>query len=98
MDHGEALVPDAATSRRRPRRRGTRVAAIAVGLSLLAAACGDDGAESGSSPATGSGTGSGTGTTTTAAPQVGGALTVATYSEIFGLDPLVALGSGTSIE
>jgi peptide/nickel transport system substrate-binding protein len=80
----------------RRRRSGLHVAAIAVGLALFAAACGDDGAGPETSSATGSGTGSGTATTTTGAPQVGGTLTFASYSEIFGLDPLVALGSGTS--
>ncbi len=63
--------------------------AVLSALAVTAAACGDDnnsGASGDTTPES----------TTTQAPQKGGVLTFAAYSEIFGLDPLVALGSGTS--
>lgn len=84
-------------------RRNTRVVrlfAAALALSLTAAACGDDGgggaASTGSSGTTGSGTGaSGAASTTTAAPVKGGTITVGTYSNAAGLDPIKIAGGGT---
>lgn len=74
--------------------RATRAVTLVLCLALVAAACGNDKGEDNRS-ATGT-SGTGAGTTTTLAPQAGGTLTLATFSEIFGLDPLVALGSGSS--
>jgi len=94
--HHDTRSPSPGAQRRSRAKRGRvlRGVALVVGLALIAAACGgDDDAAPG---ATGSGTGTGAGTTTTLAPQIGGTLTFASYSEIFGLDPLVALGSGSS--
>jgi peptide/nickel transport system substrate-binding protein len=65
-------------------------AAMLVVLALGAAACGDDKGGGGSSTATTAAA------TTTRAPQTGGTLTFGAYSQIPGLDPMVALGSGTS--
>ena len=72
-------------------RRLARMVAGVVALALVAAACGDDGDDGG----TPSGS-TGGGATTTLQPQSGGTLTFAAYSNIPGLDPMVALGSGTS--
>lgn len=71
-----------------------RAVALTSALALAAAACGDD---KDSSPSDSGGTGTTrTATATTAAPQTGGTLVFGAYSHISGLDPLVALGSGTS--
>jgi peptide/nickel transport system substrate-binding protein len=67
------------------------VLAVLLALGLVAAACGDSGSSGSEGDASGGGQ-----TTTTKAPQTGGMLTFASYSEIFGLDPIVALGNGTS--
>src|SRR5215213_696384 len=72
-------------------RRLIRIVAGLAALALVAASCGDDGDE-GAAP---SGS-AGVGTATTLPPQSGGTLTFAAYSNIPGLDPMVALGSGTS--
>lgn len=72
--------------------RGWVVATAA--LALIAAACGDDGGGSADSPGT-SGSGQ-QATTTSLQPQAGGSLTIATYIEPPGLDPLVASGSGVA--
>ncbi|HUP74686.1 MAG TPA: ABC transporter substrate-binding protein [Acidimicrobiales bacterium] len=74
-------------------RRWARIMTCVAALALVAAACGDDGDDGGTPSGT---TGTGTGTTTTLQPQSGGTLTFGAYSNIPGLDPLVALGSGTS--
>ena len=82
--HHDTRSPSPGAQRRARAKRGRvlRGVALVVGLALIAAACGgDDDAAPG---ATGSGTGTGAGTTTTLAPQVGGTLTFASYSEIFG--------------
>lgn len=66
-------------------------------LSVLAAACGDDGGGDGASSTTaasGSTAASAVASTTTAAPVSGGTLTVGTYQETLGLDPLVSTGGG----
>ena len=86
------------SGRRSSFSRWIRSAAIPVALIIVAAACGDSG--SSSTPAGTSGTGTGTGTTvpaTTAPPQTGGTLNFAAYSQIASLDPVVALGNGTSV-
>jgi peptide/nickel transport system substrate-binding protein len=57
---------------------------------LVASAC----SSSKSSQPPPSATGTGPGTVATAQPQTGGILTMATYIEPPGLDPLVASGSG----
>jgi peptide/nickel transport system substrate-binding protein len=71
--------------------------AVPIALVLIAAACGDSGSSSSASTTSVSSNSSTTqAATTTLAPQSGGTLTFAAYSQIAGLDPLVALGSGTS--
>jgi peptide/nickel transport system substrate-binding protein len=71
-----------------------RILAVVAALGFAAAACGDSGE---SSDTTGNATNSSlAATTTTLQPQAGGTLTFGAYSQIAGLDPLVALGSGTS--
>jgi peptide/nickel transport system substrate-binding protein len=67
---------------------------VPIALALLAAACGDD-SDSGDPGTTSPGT-TQAAVTTTLQPQSGGTLTFGAYSHIPGLDPLVALGSGTS--
>src|SRR5690348_5747785 len=81
-------------SRRKPFSRLMRVIAASIALVIVAAACGD----SGGSSSTGNTTNVSTtaAATTTLQPQAGGTLTFAAYSQIAGLDPLVALGNGTS--
>ncbi len=82
------------------RSRG-RAAALLLAVGLVAAACGDDGGGGGTATPTGS-TGTGTtgstasAVTTTAAPQKGGSITVAMFSETRGLDPTIGSGSGTA--
>jgi peptide/nickel transport system substrate-binding protein len=68
-----------------------------VALAVVVAGCGDSGSES-SDSSNSTTAGAGTGVTTTAGkqPQTGGTVTFGSYSKIFGLDPLVALGHGTS--
>jgi peptide/nickel transport system substrate-binding protein len=81
----------------RPRGMWARAGALVLTLGLVAAACGDDGGDDEGSGTTG-GTGS-TGqaaTTTTKAPQKGGSITVAMFSETRGLDPTIGSGSGTA--
>jgi peptide/nickel transport system substrate-binding protein len=67
---------------------------VPIALALLAAACGDSDSDDGGTGATT--TAPASATTTTLQPQTGGTLTFGVYSNIPGLDPLVALGSGTS--
>jgi peptide/nickel transport system substrate-binding protein len=67
------------------------VSAVLAALALVAAACGDDGDEGRGEPAPGTAA-----PTTTSQPKVGGTLTFAAFSAIRGLDPIVALGHGTS--
>jgi peptide/nickel transport system substrate-binding protein len=78
-------------SGRRAAVRWTRVLSIVVALTLVSAACGDDDGDGAATT-----TPQGTGPTTTLQPQSGGTLTFGAYSNIPGLDPMVALGSGTS--
>ena len=80
--------------RRTTLSRWIRVLAIPVALAITAAACGDssentDGGDTGGASTT-------AGPSTTLQPQTGGVLSFAAYSQIAGLDPLVALGNGTS--
>jgi peptide/nickel transport system substrate-binding protein len=78
---------------RTARSRWTRALSLVAACALVAVACGDSGSDSGTpdGPTTTSST-----TATTLQPQSGGTLTFGAYSNIPGLDPLVALGSGTS--
>jgi peptide/nickel transport system substrate-binding protein len=69
-----------------------RIGVVAVAAVLAASACGDDGGGSGSSTTAG-GPGS-SAATTTLTPQAGGSLTIATYQETMGLDPIVSTGGG----
>jgi peptide/nickel transport system substrate-binding protein len=69
----------------------TMVAVVAA-LAFIAASCGDSD-EGTTGPST---TAAIAATTTTLAPVSGGTLTFGAYSHLLGLDPIVALGSGTS--
>jgi peptide/nickel transport system substrate-binding protein len=64
---------------------------VPVALTIIVAACGDSGESSDSGGASTTAA-----PTTTLQPQTGGTLTFAAYSQIAGLDPVVALGNGTS--
>lgn len=66
-----------------------RAIAVVASLTIVVSACGDDGDGGTSAPQT-------TVSTTTLQPRSGGTLTFGAYSNIPGLDPMVALGSGTS--
>ena len=81
-------------SRRKASSRWIRVAAVVAALAFVAAACGDSGSESATTTAGPNTTVAAT--TTTLQPVSGGTLTFGAYSNIPGLDPVVALGSGTS--
>ena len=73
-----------------------RFGALLLSVGLIAAACGGD---DGDGAAPGSTANAGTGATaapTTAAPQTGGQLVFASFSEPASLDPLVSTGSGTT--
>ena len=79
-------------------RRRTRVAALLVAGSLIAAACGGDDS-SDNAGATAPGSTASTGTTaapTTATPQTGGQVVFASFSEPASLDPIVSTGNGTT--
>ena len=84
-----------ASGRRGSFSRWLRIVAIPVALVIVAAACGDSGSSSSGNTGTGN-VATTAAPTTTLAPQTGGTLTFAAYSQIAGLDPLVALGNGTS--
>src|SRR6186713_2744481 len=73
--------------------RGARAIVLLLVLALFGAACGDDddSADTGSDNDGGSAE-----TTTTLTPQDGGTITMGTYTEPSGLDPVVAQGGGTS--
>jgi peptide/nickel transport system substrate-binding protein len=78
--------------------RHVKIVLFVVLAALFAAGCGDDG-ESGSDDAGSTTTaeqGGGDATTTTEAPTPGGVITMGTYTEPSGLDPVVAQGGGTS--
>ena len=78
--------------RQRDRRGRLRMTAIGIAGIVVASACSSG---SGKSSSTSSSVASRTaGTVATAPPQSGGTLTMATYIEPPGLDPLVASGSG----
>ena len=77
---------------RRRTSRWVRFAAVPIALAFVAAACGDSDSDSEST----GGVSTTVATTTTLQPQAGGTLTFGAYSHIPGLDPIVALGSGTS--
>lgn len=85
---------DGARSTRKP-AHGRRVVALGLGAALLLGACGsggNSGAASGAAP----------GASTEASGQVcteeriGGSITMGTYAESAGLDPIVAAGSGVA--
>ena len=90
------------------RKRLIRAAAVLTALTFVAVACGDDsgggsgnasstGKTSGSSTAANSGSsGAGGAPTTTGAPITGGTLTIGTYSEAPGLDPITTSAAGTT--
>jgi len=80
---------------RKASSRWIRVAAVVAALAFVAAACGDSGSESATTTTSGPNT-TVAAATTTLAPVSGGTLTFAAYSNLLGLDPIVALGSGTS--
>jgi peptide/nickel transport system substrate-binding protein len=72
---------------------GARAIVLFLVLALVAAACGDDSSDTG---AEGDGDGESAETTTSLTPQDGGVITMGTYTEPSGLDPVVAQGGGTS--
>ena len=69
-----------------------RLTALTIALALFAAACGDDG--DGGAATTTAGSNAPQASSTSLAPQSGGTLTVATYQETMGLDPIVSTGGG----
>ena len=78
------------------RRSYLRMCALATVVAVMAVACGDNKSSTG-----GTATTSGAGTTaagpaTTTAPVKGGTLTVGTYSEAPGVDPILTSGAGTT--
>jgi peptide/nickel transport system substrate-binding protein len=75
--------------------RGRLGALALLVVALVAGACGDDGGSSGGDAGSPSSTTGAAASTTTLAPKVGGALTMAVYSEPSGLDPVVPQGGGT---
>ena len=79
-------------------KRNKRFAALLVCLGLLAAACGGD--DSDDAAPTTTKTGGTTATTSAAAttltPQKGGSLTIGTFSEAPGVDPMNTSGAGTT--
>jgi peptide/nickel transport system substrate-binding protein len=85
-----------ATSRFRTTFR-LRVVLIATLVGLAAASCGDDsGGDDAEGDASVTTVDAATASTTTETPKVGGVLTMGTYSEPSGLDPVVPQGGGTS--
>ena len=69
-----------------------RIGVLATVTALAASACGDSG--DGSSDTTPAGSSTTAASATTLAPQTGGTLTIATYQETLGLDPIVSTGGG----
>ncbi|MEO5838022.1 MAG: ABC transporter substrate-binding protein [Acidimicrobiales bacterium] len=82
--------------RRTPSSRRLRVVAVVVALAFVAAACGDSKSDSSGTTSPNTTAATAATTTTTLQPVSGGTLTFGAYSNIPGLDPIVALGSGTS--
>ena len=81
--------------RSRMRATSVRLLVAVVALALVASACGDDGGSESETPSS-TAPGGSTQSTTSLQPQSGGTLTIATFIEPPGLDPLVAAGSGVS--
>jgi peptide/nickel transport system substrate-binding protein len=73
-----------------------RTVVLVVVAALFAAGCGGDDSESDSASSTTAAESGGEATTTTATPKSGGVITMGTYTEPSGLDPVVAQGGGTS--
>ena len=80
-----------------------KLVGILLLLALLVAACGDDGGSASSTSASGvatSGAAAASNTTaaatTTAAPKSGGTLTIGTFTETPGLDPVTNVGTGVT--
>jgi peptide/nickel transport system substrate-binding protein len=75
----------------------TRAVALALTLTLIASACGDDGDDdtAGSSGSSSAPSGA-TASTTTAAPKKGGSVTFGTFAESPGLDPVLGSAAGTT--
>ncbi|MEO8696006.1 MAG: ABC transporter substrate-binding protein, partial [Acidimicrobiales bacterium] len=70
--------------------------AVVAALAFVAAACGDSKSDSATNTGPSTTAAIAATTTTTLQPVSGGTLTFGAYSNIPGLDPIVALGSGTS--
>lgn len=81
-------------------KRTTRLAALLVCLALLAAACGgDDSSDDGAPTTTKAGDTTATtqgGAATTLTPQKGGSITMGTFAEAPGIDPINTSGAGTT--
>ena len=71
-----------------------RSGVVVAAFSLIAAACGDDGDGDSASTSIAGPSGTAQQTATTLTPQAGGMLTIGTYQETMGLDPLVSTGGG----
>jgi peptide/nickel transport system substrate-binding protein len=76
------------------KRRFRLTLAVLVAASLAAAGCGDDGDSGGASQT--SSPGNTAGASTTAQPKSGGTLTVGTFSETPGFDPVTNVGTGVN--
>ena len=74
--------------------RATRTVGLILAVTLLAAACGDDGDTGDGDAAPGVSTTVAPTTTAAETPVAGGTLTMNTFSQAPGLDPIVASGSG----
>lgn len=75
--------------------RFMRCVALLVALGLVAAACGDDGGD-GATPSDVTASTTTAAPATTLAPQKGGSVTMATFAETPGIDPILISGAGTT--
>jgi peptide/nickel transport system substrate-binding protein len=76
--------------------RSVRIVLLVMAASLLAASCGDDDDDGGGDAGATTVVDGGDATTTSGAPKTGGVITMGTYTEPSGLDPVVPQGGGTS--
>jgi len=80
-------------------KRRTRFAALLICLGLVAAACGGDDSSGDSTTTTKAGGTTATtvdAATTTLAPQKGGSISIGTFAEAPGVDPITTSGAGTT--
>ena len=74
--------------------RATRVVGVILAIAILGAACGDDNGAPATDVTPGVSTSVAPSTTVAETPVAGGALTMNTFSQATGLDPIVVSGSG----